>query len=1144
MCRLGSASRGWIPVIVFAWAAVTLTAQAQDRRAALRTPGLILATAAPTAPCYALEFSSDGRHLLAAGADKVIYSWPFAGGDIDRDKLQIFRWAIYREQRGTVHAQALSHDAAQKYVAIGGFGLRNGAISVIDRGTGQVVAGLTAPSQPGVITALAFTTAGDHIIFGTEYGVVNLWNWRQPGNIIKTLGQHPAQGTNRIQAIVLPAPDTAVTVAEDGTLNRWNVQRPETPGQALEALGLSQVPYYVAASGDGQWLAASGPRRTDKTWCVELRRTVGGENRFITLPAGNYPRSLALDRNGRMLAIAAHVRPQQNLPFKPITARVYLYDVAAGTLKTDALPQPTNLVDAVAFAPDAAYLAVAGGDDSEIAIWDLQQRRTTTTITGPGRSLWGVGLSDDGRLLGFRDQRSTDPRSFNDWGIGAWRVFDLQLRNWATALQQSGFQPAAALEASGAWRVEPDLADPYVWYVVDQRTGARSALPLDRQRDQIPRCYTFLPAQPGAPVRLLVGHMWGMSLFELNDNQAPRRTRLFVGHQSDVRSIGFSADAKLIVTASRDQTVAGWTLAPWENERELGATFDLNNGKLTVKAVAPGSPGWEAGLSVGDELRRLAVGGVEVQGGPAAWGPALAQPTPGHELYFEVARPGKDGVLPMLTTVRQRPLWRFFPARDDQWVIWRWRDFFYDASLRGDDLIGWQINKDVDETPDFVRAEQNRQRFHRPDKVEETIRTLSPVPDQVNVPDLVPARVQLTLREAGPDEYEARIEVTDNTLGGPTGPLQEVNLWLNDYKVKRWANVKTPFTETVRFKRDQLRSTPNYIVAQAYGPTGVRADTNQVVLQGIARRDKPQMYSLAVGVNEYRDAPPVSDRGDVWNDLLFARQDAESVFKVTSAQANRGLFSKTGGRLLLDKQVSRQAVLDGIADIAGKVDPDDLMVLFMAGHGWAQPTGNRTRNPNTFCFVTPEFEVKRAPETGVPFTGTPVNDLPLNLESLQDALTKVRCRKLVLLDCCHSGSIVYGSERSKRSNVIRALMPDRIGPVIVAACDKDEQSWDIMFKGHGAFTTALLELQGDKFAQADTNHDGQIAVEELRDYVTKRVPQLIDLARPILAGASRGGLEPGQTQTPQVQIPDAQKGMRVFVQPDAKGPSDQSVSLQ
>src|SRR5690606_10877157 len=111
-------------------------AAGQDRRS-LRTPGLVLETGAPTATTHQMLFTRDGKYLLAAGDDKVVRQWPVnENGTLDRDNLQFFRWAIHREQRGSIYSIALSPDAKQRLLAIGGFGLRNGSISLIDRTNG------------------------------------------------------------------------------------------------------------------------------------------------------------------------------------------------------------------------------------------------------------------------------------------------------------------------------------------------------------------------------------------------------------------------------------------------------------------------------------------------------------------------------------------------------------------------------------------------------------------------------------------------------------------------------------------------------------------------------------------------------------------------------------------------------------------------------------------------------------------------------------------------------------------------------------------------------------------------------------------------------------------------------------------------
>src|SRR5262249_56482300 len=112
------------------------------------------------------------------------------------------------------------------------------------------------------------------------------------------------------------------------------------------------------------------------------------------------------------------------------------------------LPSPA---DALAFHPDGQRLAVAGGDNHEVSLWDFDKRKQISEIRSPGSSLWGVGLSENGRLLGFRIQRDSNPNSPNTRGKGDWRVFDLDKRRWA---QAQDFQPVRPLDRANGWTVQ------------------------------------------------------------------------------------------------------------------------------------------------------------------------------------------------------------------------------------------------------------------------------------------------------------------------------------------------------------------------------------------------------------------------------------------------------------------------------------------------------------------------------------------------------------------------------------------------------------------------------------------------------------------------------------------------------------------
>ena len=111
---------------------------------------------------------------------------------------------------------------------------------------------------------------------------------------------------------------------------------------------------------------------------------------------------------------------------------------------------------------------------------------------------------------------------------------------------------------------------------------------------------------------------------------------------------------------------------------------------------------------------------------------ALQEAEAGQELYLAGSIPGGGKLFEQKTDLRDRPLWRFFPSRDGEWVLWRWQDFHYDTSTRGDYRIGWHRNNwqrtaadklefNVKGTPWFYKAEQFRHSYHDPEKVTETL---------------------------------------------------------------------------------------------------------------------------------------------------------------------------------------------------------------------------------------------------------------------------------------------------------------------------------------------------------------------------------------------------------------------------------------
>src|SRR5262249_45827845 len=148
---------------------------------------------------------------------------------------------------------------------------------------------------------------------------------------------------------------------------------------------------------------------------------------------------------------------------------------------------------------------------------------------------------------------------------------------------------------------------------------------------------------------------------------------------------------------------------------------------------------------------------------------------------------------------RQRPLWRFLPTRDGEWVLWMWRNSFYDTSTRGDFFIGWHVNSsDLDREPAFYRAEQFRKHFERPDVIDKLLLThdvraalhlVSDTPLRQRFDDREPPAVQVELGAVRPgQDVQATVRVTPHG-DNPDFQPHTAELWINDHRVGKWDDI-------------------------------------------------------------------------------------------------------------------------------------------------------------------------------------------------------------------------------------------------------------------------------------------------------------------------------------------------------------------
>jgi uncharacterized caspase-like protein len=244
------------------------------------------------------------------------------------------------------------------------------------------------------------------------------------------------------------------------------------------------------------------------------------------------------------------------------------------------------------------------------------------------------------------------------------------------------------------------------------------------------------------------------------------------------------------------------------------------------------------------------------------------------------------------------------------------------------------------------------------------------------------------------------------------------------------------------------------------------------------------LHALLAGINDYSTHRKLATGARKFGDLESAKADATALGdELLTFKGPKLLFADAKVDVRLNADAARKKFLDNLAEIAKRAKPDDLLLVFFAGHGdllmpndGAQPTDGRAvlAGEGIFYFCCPDYTPAKPGETAIA------------VDELFAALAKINCRKLVLIDACHSG-------RTTAPNLLRRCAPTGQGPIIIAACDQSEQSYEDATLGHGLFTDAILKAldKNKDYRKADYNNDGMLSAEELFEYVAVKVPVLM-----------------------------------------------------
>jgi choice-of-anchor C domain-containing protein len=350
-----------------------------------------------------LAFSSDGRRLASGSRDTQVTVWDVATAG---------RLRRLKGHSGTITALAFSTDGRSLVTGDG-----EGTAHQWDLDAAPEAR--TLVDEGGYLGSLAFSSDGRWLATGNDNGTARLWEVSS-GRVRHVLSGHrptsgPADQPNRVYRLAF-APDgkTLATGGIDSIIRLWDVATGRQV-RLLEGLPVSFLPTYgrtvggLAFSPDGKCLAAGfgmpSFRTADYGAVIKLWDTASGRA-IRTLPGHlNTVVSLAFSPDNRTLASGSQ------------DGTVRLWNLRTGEEILRFATADIIWSHWVSFSPDGKTLAVGGGGDGTIHLYDPTSGREKHTLRGHSGSVHGLSFSRDGRTLAS----AADDGSVKLWDLATGR---------------------------------------------------------------------------------------------------------------------------------------------------------------------------------------------------------------------------------------------------------------------------------------------------------------------------------------------------------------------------------------------------------------------------------------------------------------------------------------------------------------------------------------------------------------------------------------------------------------------------------------------------------------------------------------------------------------------------------------------------
>ena len=581
-----------------------------------------------------------------------------------------------------------------------------------------------------------------------------------------------------------------------------------------------------------------------------------------------------------------------------------------------------------------------------------------------------------------------------------------------------------------------------------------------------------------------------------------QRLRIFTGHEGQVRSLAVSADQKFLLSSATDKLVCTWPLAGLRGgddrlspaKEKWGAQFAQDNAKLILENLSPASPLFEFGLRSGDEILELNwfslaadTSTVVAHAVPANADAIAFLNSDDYDtiVKFSYQRPGTGP-----RHVQLKPHWRplisqtFSGGRE--WAAWT-APGYYTSSFNGNVLFGWQVNRGIKSPPDFYRADRFQALLERPEVLKRILiagsvdaaaqavgeRLGSSFHPLNNAIALQPEVKIITPRAS--HVVTGAEQIVEAQIVLPRGSeIASLKAFANGVPAVLKSNLQQTPTEATSDKvtylatwRAGLPSDQNVKLQVAVANSERLVGTDEVIIRRTqipAQSRRRRLWLFAGGVGNYAD--------DRIAPLQTPERNVES-FADWIERAADGIYDCQVPLVLSGAHMTRSRWLaivhEKLSQLRSTVRPDDLVVIFLSGHGLQEA------ETQDYYFVTANAQYGDV-RSGAMSQCLGIREIA--------PFAELACRKIVILDTCHSGAL-QPLEADRLKSAVRALQADLV--LTLTASEGDQAAAEVVGHPHSLFTEVLgTALAAPKDDNGDRLYSWPELVKQVREGVLEQ----------------------------------------------------------